>query len=270
MTFADKLTAARNKNHSLVCVGLDPDLTKLPAAIAKGPRPLLSFNKAIVDATADLVSAYKPNSAFYEALGADGIEQLRETIAYIQSTHPEIPVILDCKRADIDKTNEGYVTHCFDYLNADAVTIHPYLGGEAVEPFLARKDKGIIVLCRTSNPGAAEFQDLLVDGKPLYQHVAQKVATTWNKHNNCLLVVGATYPSEIKSVRDVAGPDITFLIPGIGAQGGDLEKTMQASGENVIINSARAIIYASDGVDFAEAAAHATASLRDEINALRR
>lgn len=269
MDFLAKLRAARAQNNSLLCVGLDPDLVKLPAAISGKSEPLFEFNKAIIDATADLVSAFKPNSAFYEAAGADSLAQLHRTVTYIQEKYPTIPVILDSKRADIGNTNDGYVAHSFEYLGVDAVTVHPYLGREALEPFLQRRDKGIIVLCRTSNPGAGEFQDLTIDSKPLYQHVAQQVSGEWSTNGNCLLVVGATYPAEIKAVRDIVGRDMTFLIPGIGAQGGDIEKTMQASGENVIINSSRSIIYASKGADFADAARAEATKLRDEINKYR-
>jgi orotidine-5'-phosphate decarboxylase len=269
MDFMTKLRTARSANNSLLCVGLDPVLSKLPAHIASQPEPFFTFNKAIIDTTADLVCAYKPNSAFYEAAGPEGILQLQKTVEYINQNYPNVPVILDSKRADIGNTNDFYVTHTFDYLKADAVTVHPYLGREALAPFLARKDKGIIVLCRTSNPGAGEFQDLLVDGKPLYEHVAEAIATSWNVNGNCMLVVGATYPEEIKKVREIVGPDITFLIPGIGAQGGDLQKTIQASGENIIINSSRGIIYASEGGDFAETARGEALQLRDEINKCR-
>jgi orotidine-5'-phosphate decarboxylase len=226
----------------------------------------LAFNKAIIDATHDLVCAYKPNSAFYEALGADGIIQLQQTVAYINETYPGIPVILDSKRADIGNTNDGYVKHSYDYLKVDAVTLHPYLGSEALQPFLDLNDKGAIILCRTSNPGSGEFQDLIVNGKPLYQQVAATVAAEWNANNNCLLVVGGTYPDELKIVRDIVGPDMWFLVPGIGAQGGDVQKSMQAGGKNLIINSSRGIIYAGNGDDYAQAARTEATKLRDEIN----
>jgi orotidine-5'-phosphate decarboxylase len=273
MDFTQKLTAAWAKKDSLVCVGLDPDVTKLPPAVKTQESPLFAFNKAIIDATAELVCAFKPNSAFYEALGADGIAQLKLTTDYIRTNHPEIVIIIDAKRADIGNTNNGYVEHLYDYLQADAVTLHPYLGKEALEPFLDRADKGSIILCRTSNSGAGEFQDLLVDGKPLYQHVARQVATAWNKLNNCALVVGGTYPEEMKIVREIVGPDMAFLVPGIGAQGGDIEQAVKAGrndqGTGMIINSSRGIIYASDGDDFAEAARNETIKLRDESNKYR-
>lgn len=274
MTFDSKLAKAVGANDSLVCVGLDPELGKLPVHIASQAEPLFAFNKEIIDSTADLVCAYKPNSAFYEAYGADGISQLKKTTDYIGNKYPHIPILLDSKRADIGNTNEGYVTHSFDYLGVDAVTLHPYLGQEALKPFLERDDKGCIILCRTSNPGAGEFQDLQVDGKPLYQHVARQVAQRWNKNSNCLLVVGATYPGEMRIVREIAGSDITFLVPGIGAQGGDLEAVMtagiNADRTGLIISSSRGIIYAGEGEDFAAGARQAAQELRDEINKFRR
>jgi orotidine-5'-phosphate decarboxylase len=269
MDFIAKLRASRAKHNSLLCVGLDPDLDKLPDSLKSDPAPLFAFNKAIIDATADLVCAFKPNSAFYEAAGAEGIAQLQQTCAYILERHPDIPVILDSKRADIGNTNNGYVAHAFEYLGADAITVQPYLGHEALEPFLTRTDKGIIVLCRTSNPGAGEFQDLQIDGRPLYQHVAQQVSDAWNTNGNCLLVVGATYPDELKIVRGIVGPDVCLLVPGVGAQGGDVQKTVQAGGDNLIISSSRGILYASSGSDFAEAAGAAAIQTRDEINMFR-
>ena len=268
--FFTKLTTSIDQNDSLLCVGLDPVLTKLPAHLQSGPTPFLTFNKAIIDATADLVCAYKPNSAFYEALGPNGIKELKQTVQYINDTYPDIPVILDAKRADIGSTNEGYIDFIFDYLNVDAVTLHPYLGSEALAPFLELQDKGMIILCRTSNPGAGEFQDLQIDGKPLYEHVARAVASSWNTNQNCLLVVGATYPDEMASIRDIVGPDMAFLVPGVGAQGGDIAAVMQAGlGSNrrgLIINSARDVIYADSSEDFAEAARTRALQTRDTIN----
>lgn len=268
-----KLDAAVNSNNSLVCVGLDSDRKKLPKVIQSGTKPVLAFNKAIIDATADLVCAYKLNSAFYEAQGAEGIEQLKLTADYIRENYPHIPIILDAKRADIGNTNDGYAEFVFEYLGMDAVTLHPYLGGEALQPFLDFKDKGMIILCRTSNPGAGEFQDLSLSGQPLYQHVAKQVADEWNSNNNCLLVVGATYPEEMKIIRDIVGPDMVFLVPGIGAQGGDLAAVMKnglgADNRRLIINSSRGIIFASDGDGFAQAARQAAIKLRDEINKYR-
>src|SRR5882724_2853458 len=226
MNFQDKLNKSIEKNNSLVCVGLDSDIDKLPESIKTKDNPQFAFNKAIIDATHDLVCSYKPNSAFYEARGDRGVGELKMTCDYINQTYPEISIILDAKRADIGNTNEGYAKFCFDYLQVDAVTLQPYLGGEAIKPFLARADKGTIILCRTSNPGAGEFQDLLVipngvEGshttKPLYKIVAEKIVKEWNKNGNCMIVVGATYPEEMAEIRQLAG-DMTFLVPGIGAQ----------------------------------------------------
>ncbi len=224
------MAAAREKNDSLLCIGLDSDTG-------------FAFNKKIIDETHDLVCAYKPNSAFYEARGASGIVDLKKTFSYIQRTYPHVVTILDAKRGDIGNTNKGYVTYIFDYLGADAVTLHPYLGREALEPFLERKEKGSIILCRTSNPGASEFQE------DLYQKVAQHVAKKWNTNNNCALVVGATYPTELAIVRRIV-KDMPLLIPGIGAQGGDLEKTVESGrdthGSGMIIAVSRDIIFADN------------------------
>ena len=264
----EKFKLAVSKNNSVVCVGLDSDVTKLPKGVDQ-----LAFNKAIIDATHDLVCAYKPNSAFYEALGDEGIRNLKLTCDYINESYPEIPIILDAKRADIGNTNQGYVDFAFNYLSVDAITIQPYMGGEAVQPFLEQSEKGIIVLCRTSNEGSTEFQDLEVDGTPLYKIVAKNVSSNWNKNNNCMLVVGATYPEEIAEVRAIVGDDMWFLIPGVGAQGGDVEKTVNSAknseGHGMIINSSRGIIFASGNADFAEKAREKTIELRDEINKYR-
>lgn len=266
MNFQQKLNRIIKKNNSLVCVGLDSDISKLPSRFKNNKYPQFAFNKEIIKKTHDLVCAYKPNSAFYEAQGAEGVKGLKMTCDYLKKKYPIIPIILDAKRADIGNTNEGYVKFVFDYLGADAVTIHPYLGGEAVQPFLQKIDKGIIILCRTSNPGAGEFQDLIINGKPLYKLIAQKVAKKWNKNRNCLLVVGATYPKELKEVRKIVGDDMTLLIPGIGAQGGNLEKTVKAGlnkkKSGIIINSSRGIIFAGRPREEAR-------KLRDEINKFR-
>jgi orotidine-5'-phosphate decarboxylase len=276
LTFLEKLTARWQQGH-FVCVGLDVDYEQLPA-IVKEPRTIeeaiFIFNRAIIDATANLVCAYKPNSAFYERYGEAGIRALSRTASYSQENFPHIPVILDAKRADIGSTNRGYVLSAFDQLGVDAITVHPYLGKEALAPFLERKDKGIIVLAKTSNPGSGEFQDLLVGDvqEPLYQVVARNVAQHWNSNGNCGLVVGATYPAELRRVREIVG-DMPLLIPGIGAQGGDVAATVAAGrdsrGWGMIINSSRGIIYASRGDDFAQAAYLVTVRLRDEINACR-
>lgn len=272
MTFQQKLDNIIAKNNSLVCIGLDSDFDKLPESIKSKDNPQFEFNKAIIDATHDLVCAYKPNSAFYEALGDRGVKNLKLTCDYLTNTYPEIPIILDAKRGDIGNTNEGYIKFAFDYLNADAITLHPYLGKEAIQPFLKRADKRCIILCRTSNSGSGEFQDLLVDGEPLYKKVAKQVAKEWNTNGNCMLVVGATYPEELAQVRQIVG-DMTLLVPGIGAQGGDVEKTVKAGLNSqktgMIINSSRGIIFASNGKDFAEKAREEAIKLKEEINKYR-
>ena len=272
MTFQQKLDAIITKNNSLLCVGLDSDVKKLPQHLLGKSDAQFLFNKAIVDATHDFVCAYKPNSAFYEGIGADGVEQLKKTCDYIKQTYPEIPIIIDAKRADIGNTNEGYMEYVFNYLGSDAVTLQPYLGGEALKPFLDQKDKGVIILCRTSNPGAGEFQDLTTNGKPLYQIVAEQVSKKWNINNNCMLVVGATYPEELAQVRTIVG-DMSLLIPGIGAQGGDVEKTVKAGRNSknagIMINSSRGIIFVSNKEDFAEKAGEEAVKLQKEINKYR-
>ncbi|HLL60834.1 MAG TPA: orotidine-5'-phosphate decarboxylase [Candidatus Nitrosocosmicus sp.] len=272
MKFLEKLNTIIEKNNSLLSIGLDPNMEKIPEFLRSREYSFFEFNKAIVTLTSDLVCAFKPNSAFYEALGVEGINQLKMTCDYIREQYPDVVIILDAKRADIGSTNEGYAQFVFEYLRADAITVNPYLGEEALEPFLQYEDKGIIVLCHTSNPGADEFQNLIVDGEELYKHVARNVSKKWNKNNNCLLVVGATYPDEIRAVRDIVG-DMTILVPGIGAQGGDLEKTLQAGlnkdNNGLIIHSGREIIYASNQEAFADIAREKALELRDTINRIR-
>lgn len=276
------LLEARWDKGCFVCVGLDPDVGRLPMAVklaaASGEdrtaeaRATLDFCTAIVEATADLVCAFKPNAAFFEALGPDGGWALGELVRRINAIAPEVPVIYDAKRGDIGSTNLGYVEEAFGRLGADAVTLHPYLGREALRPFLDYAQKGCIVLCRTSNPGAGEFQDLDVGGRPFYQAVAERVAGSWNEAGNCSLVVGATYPDELAAVRRIVG-DMPILIPGIGAQGGDLAMTVAAGCDvrrrGIVVSASRGIIFASGGADFAEAARRETLSLHDEINRLR-
>jgi orotidine-5'-phosphate decarboxylase len=273
MGFKEKLTASWEKSGSLLCVGLDPDLAKLPASMVGGNEPLFEFNKAIIDATADLACVFKPNSAMYEAYGASGIGQLQKTCNYLRKNYPEIPILLDFKRADIGNTNTYYAQFAFDYLGVDAITINPYMGKEANEAFLAYQDKGIVVLCRTSNPGAGELQDLEIDGKRLYRIVAEHVMNEWNKNNNCSLVIGSPYPEELAEIRQMLGDEVIFLIPGAGTQGGEIEKTVKAGinskGAGVIINSSREILFASNGEDFAEAARKKATLLKDEINKYR-
>ena len=286
-----EMLEAKWASGKFVCVGLDSELKKIPGwaqydgigCAGDKKRIIIEFNRSIVEATKNLVCAYKPNIAFYEAHGAAGIEALYHTIADIGVLAPDVPVILDAKRADIGNTNAGYVELAFDYLRADAITVHPYLGSEALQPFLARAEKGVIVLCRTSNPGATEFQNARVVPEwqnadsdpgtmPFYQYLAIKIAKDWNKNGNCGLVVGATYPAELETVRHVVG-DMPILIPGIGAQGGDVKATVTAGkdsrGRGMIINSSRGIIFASNGPDFAEAARRETQKLHDLINQYR-
>jgi orotidine-5'-phosphate decarboxylase len=272
MTFKDKLHASIKKSNSLLCVGLDSEISKIPKHVASGDHPQSTFNKAIVDATHDLVCAYKPNTAFYEARGVGGMEALKRTCDYIKETYPDVLIILDAKRADIGSTNEGYVKFAFDYLGADAITLHPYLGKEALKPFLERKDKGCIILCRTSNPGSGELQDLATAGRPLYQVVAEKVSREWNDNDNCALVVGATYPEELATVRGMVD-DMPILVPGIGAQGGHVEKTVKAGLDSqrsgAIITASRSIIFASNGDDFAAKAREEAEKLKNDINVYR-
>jgi orotidine-5'-phosphate decarboxylase len=272
MRIQEKLDAIVEANNSLVCVGLDTDPARVPDHLKGSPDAVFAFNKAIIDATRDLVCAYKPNTAFYEATGLDGLRQLEMTMRYIRETAPGVVTVLDAKRADIGSTNEGYVSFAYEWLGADSITLHPYLGKEALEPFLAREDKAAIILCHTSNPGAGEFQELHTEGEDLYMRVARAVAGSWNKRNNCMLVLGATYPEQLARVRHAVG-DMTMLVPGIGAQGGDVEKTVRAGlnsrNAGIMINSTRAIIYASPGEDFADRAREETQTLRDEINRVR-
>lgn len=269
MTFKQKFDAVVVKNNSLLCVGLDSEWGKLPYVVKNDKHPQFAFNKAIIDATHDLVCAYKPNSAFYEARGAQGITELKMTCDYLHENYPNVSIILDAKRGDIGSTNEGYVRYAFDYLGVDAITLHPYLGREALQPFLKRRDKGCVILCKTSNPGAGELQDLIIGDKPMYQVIAEKVVNEWNDNGNCMLVVGAPYPEELAIVRRIAG-DMTFLVPGIGTQGGDIEKTVKAGmnskGAGMIINASRSIIYASTGSDFVQKARSEAQNLQNKIN----
>jgi orotidine-5'-phosphate decarboxylase len=243
------LIAEKWSEKKFLCVGLDPDLDKIPARFVSGPveETLVRFNTYIIDEVGEYQCAYKPNSAFYERYGDAGMRALKNTIEYVHSTQPEIPVILDAKRADIGNTNLGYVSYAFEYLKADAITVHPYMGGESLKEFFDCENKGIFVMCRNSNPGAGEFQDLSIDGSPLYMHLAEAFRDKWNYHGNCGLVVGATFPEEIKNIRE-AVPVMPFLIPGTGAQGGDLEKSVaygkNRDGKGFILSTSRAIIYA--------------------------
>ena len=264
MSFRTKLDAAVRRNDSLLCIGLDPQPERLPI------DDVLAFNRAIIEATADLVCAFKPQSAFYEAIGTTGWQVLRETIAAVPN---DVPVILDGKRGDVAHTAEAYAVAAFDALGADAATVNPYLGADAVAPFLSRPDRAAFVICRTSNPGAPEIQDQQVNGAPLYLHVADRVRA-WGEahHDNAGLVVGATYPGELAAVRRRC-PDLPILLPGIGAQGGDLEASVSAgldsAGLGLLVSASRSVLYASAAEDFAQAARAEAARLRDAINVVR-
>jgi orotidine-5'-phosphate decarboxylase len=261
----DKYNRRAKAVNSLLCVGLDSDYERLPERFKAAESPQFAFNQWIIDQTHPYASAYKPNIAFYEARGEAGLTGLALTSAYLRDHHPDILTICDAKRADIGSTNQGYVTAIFDRLGFDAVTLNPYLGREALDPFLARADKGCVILCRTSNPGAGEFQDVESGGVPLWQIIAERVRDHWNAHGNCMLVAGATYPDELRRIREMVG-EITLLVPGVGAQGGDVERTVRAglnaAGLGLIVNSSRGIIFSDDPGDSARA-------LRDEINRFR-
>ncbi len=267
MHFMQSLEQAWAKYHSLVCVGLDPEPAKFPTHLKGTPDAVFAFCAAIVDATADLVCAFKPQIAHFAALRAE--DALERLIAHIHDRHPGIPVILDAKRGDIGSTAQHYAAEAFERYRADAVTLNPYLGRDSIAPFLERADKGAILLCRTSNPGGADFQALDCGGAPLYLRVAETIARDWNGHGNCALVTGATWPEELGMVRDVVG-DMPLLVPGIGAQGGDVEAVLKhgitANGTGLMISSSRAILYAGSGEDFAQAARAAATELRDTIN----
>jgi orotidine-5'-phosphate decarboxylase len=260
--FIDKLLNASRKNQSLLCIGLDPDPELMPGV------DILQFNKEIIEATRDLVCAYKPNLAFYEALGTAGLTILEKTVAYIPG---DIPVIGDAKRGDIGNTARAYARALFSVFGFDATTVSPYLGFDSIEPFISYRDKGVFILCRTSNKGARDFQDLCIDGVPLYEVVAHK-AGEWNTHDNIGLVVGATYPEELKRVRSIC-PEMCLLIPGVGAQGGDVASAVgygvDARGERAIINVSRQVLYASNEKDFALAARAVADKLRQQINDCR-
>lgn len=270
MNFITALKQRWQHADTLVCVGLDPEPAKFPAKFADDPDAVFHFCRDIVDATAEYACAFKPQIAHFAALAAE--PALQRLIAHIHAAHPDIPVILDSKRGDIGSTAQHYASEAFDRYCADAVTVNPYLGRDSMQPFLDRTDKGVVILCRTSNPGAGDLQDLLVDGTPLYQHVAAKISNEWNGHGNCALVVGATWPEQLREVRAIIG-DIPFLVPGVGAQGGDVQAVVSnaktADGTGLIVSSSRAILYASNGDDYAAAAANAARALRDEINRYR-
>jgi orotidine-5'-phosphate decarboxylase len=270
-SYISKLTQAWQKNNSLLCVGLDPDLTKLPAQFQTQPDGIFEFCRAIIDATADLACAFKPQIAYFSALRAE--PQLEQICAYLRDNYPQLPIILDAKRGDIGATAEQYAREAFERYGADAVTVNPYMGFDSVEPYLKWQDKGCIVLCRTSNAGGSDLQFLQVNGRPLYQHVADLVANKWNSNGQCSLVVGATFPEEIQKVRQIVGA-MPLLVPGIGAQGGDIAATVAAgktADGGMMINSSRAILFAKpvDGENFSQAARRVALHTRDEINLYR-
>ena len=261
----EKYNARAEKANSLLCAGLDPDSERLPEQFQKLEFPQFEFNKWIIDQTAQYVAAYKPNMAFYESRGDKGMHELKMTMEYLQERHADIFTICDAKRADIALSSQQYAKSAFEWFGFDAATLNPYLGKDALQPFLDYKDKGCIIVARTSNPGAREFQDLLLEGKPLWQIIAETVATEWNSNENCMLVVGATYPKEIKAIRGLVG-EMPLLVPGVGSQGGDVKAAVlagrTAQGKGLIISTGRAIL-------FAENPSQAARDLRDEINRWR-
>ena len=268
MSFHAALGTAWERQRSMLCVGLDPDPARMPTPLVGAPDATFRFCREIVDATADLVCAFKPQVAYFASQGAE--DQLERLCHHIRENHPGVVLVLDAKRGDIGSTAEHYAREAFDRYGAHAVTVNPYLGGDSVEPFLRHEGRGTIVLCRTSNPGARDLQDLLVDDQPLYTHVARRIVE-WGEIGEVGLVVGATYPDELAAVRGIVG-DLPLLVPGIGAQGGDLEASVRAGrlpgGGGMMINSSRAVLYASSGDDFAEAARAEAARTRDAINAV--
>jgi len=276
MGFIERLRTRWHQADTLLCVGLDPDPAKFPDAFANDEDALFAFCRDIADATAEYACAFKPQIAYFAASNG-GEAALQRLIAHINASYPAVPVILDAKRGDIGSTAQQYAIEAFDRFGADAVTLNPYMGRDSADPFLQRNDRGCVFLCHTSNPGARDFQELTVsDGDkgavPLYQHIARTIATEWNRDGNCALVVGATFPEELKVIRGLVG-DMPLLIPGVGAQGGDVEAVVHngrtADGTGLMINSSRGILYASMGADYAEAAARAARELRDTINQFR-
>jgi orotidine-5'-phosphate decarboxylase len=275
MNFLDKLVAASRQHNSLLCVGLDPEPARFPSELRDMPveKAVVKFCRAIIEATAPYVCAFKPNIAFFEVLGPIGMRVFEEVLHAIPA---HIPILVDAKRGDLGNTARNYATALFDVYGCDAVTVNPYLGYDSVAPFLAYREKGIILLCRTSNPSARDFQDLLIhddygQASPLYEVVARRVQT-WNEAGNCGLVVGATYPQELRTIRALC-PDMPILVPGVGAQGGDLEASVQAGvdahGERAMIAVSRSILYAGNNTDYATAAAQEALLLRDQINRAR-
>ncbi len=271
MSFINKLEAAWDKADSLLCVGLDPNWSKIPEHLKEESEPIFEFCKAIIDATHDLVCAYKPQIAYFAALEAES--QLQKVMNYLNETYPHIPIILDSKRGDIGSTAAMYAKEAFERFGADAVTVNPYMGQDSAEPFLSYADKGVVLLCRTSNAGAQDIQDLEVDGTPVYELVAKMISEQWNTNNNCCIVVGATWPQQMQRLREITG-DMPFLVPGVGAQGGDVKALVEAgqtqNGRGLMINSSRAVLYADSGTGYAMAARGVALETRDLINQYRR
>lgn len=268
MTFKAKLRASEDASGSLLCLGLDPEADLLPPAVERSPQGIARFVRTMVEAVDDAVSSYKLNLAFYERWGREASWLLDQALSVLPKGRP---VILDAKRGDVGSTAQAYAHAMFEAWDADAVTVHPYLGYDSVAPFLAHKDKEVFIVCRTSNPGAAEFQHLRSDGETLYRHVA-RAGVRWDHHDNVAFVVGATAPAELRDVRQIVGERL-LLVPGVGAQGADLAAAVRAAlrvdGRGVIIPIARAILFASSGADYADAARAAALRYRDAINALR-
>ena len=271
-TFNQQLQSAWASQGSMLCVGFDPDPKRLPLSLQGKPEGIFEFCREIADATADLVCAFKPQFAYFASQRAE--VQLEKLSQHLKDKYPHIPVILDSKRGDIGSTADHYALEVFERYGADAVTVSPYMGFDTIEPYLKHAGKGVIVLCRTSNPGGSDLQFLNVspDGQPLYLHVAKLAAQQWNSSGQISLVVGATFPEEIAKVRAIVG-EMPLLIPGIGAQGGDIDATVKAGaipnkpGTGMIINSSRAILYASSGSDFADAARTVALNTRDALRA---
>ncbi|MCC5805190.1 MAG: orotidine-5'-phosphate decarboxylase [Opitutales bacterium] len=271
MTYRERLQTAWTSSGSLLCVGLDPDAARLPEPLHAAEQPFFAFGKAIADAAAPYCAAFKPQFAHFAGQGRT--DELRALCRYIREAHPDRLLILDAKRGDIGSTAAFYAREAFEVHAADAVTVNPYMGGDTLDPFTCDPAHGVFVLCKTSNPGSDEFQNLRIDGgRRLFEEVARRAATDWNAHGNAGLVVGATYPAEIEGVRALA-PDLPLLVPGIGTQGGNLEATLRAGldarGSGMLINASRSIIHAGSGSDFAHRAADAARALNDQINALR-
>jgi orotidine-5'-phosphate decarboxylase len=273
MTFVQMLQAAQQRNGSMLCVGLDPDPARFPAGLKGDASRIYDFCARIVDATADLVIAFKPQIAYFAAHGAEA--QLEKLMRHMRSAAPQVPVILDAKRGDIGSTAEQYAKEAFERYGADAVTLSPFMGFDSLQPYLKYQGKGAFLLCRTSNPGGDDFQNqrlASVNDQPLlYEHIARLAQGQWNENGQLGLVVGATYPAEIERVRQLA-PTLPLLIPGVGAQGGDAAATVKAgwrADAPIVVNSSRAILYASGGDDFAEAARHEAQRTRDQLQAAR-